>query len=222
MKDILVLDGDPTIDFCVDGEAESVIAVEHEAVTVPIAITENGHYTPSVGIDGYSSVDVDIKYQELVDYINGVTGATDSNLTDAVSTLISGYGKSSEMELIQSIPVNNVNSVDVPLNSNLFENHKSIIVIPNITMDKKDWLYLRLANTNVYGSFTFAATYPRCVLFKGQTFYEYIVKTSEAHKGGVLTEINLENAVNFHCYKSDVTMTGTINIYGSNLNIYTA
>ena len=60
MNNTLVLDGEVNININVDGESDIVIAVGHETIVKPIQITENGHYEPSSGVDGFSSVDVDI------------------------------------------------------------------------------------------------------------------------------------------------------------------
>ena len=92
MNETLILDGDLTIDVDIDGEPDSVIAIGHETIVRPITITENGHYEPEAGVDGFSSVDVDVKYQNLIDYINEVTCGSDTNLSDAVVTLANGYG----------------------------------------------------------------------------------------------------------------------------------
>ena len=93
MNDTLILDGDLIIDVDIDGEPDSVISVGHETIVRPITITENGHYEPEAGVDGFSSVDVDVKYQNLIDYINEVTGGGDTNLSDAVATLADGYSR---------------------------------------------------------------------------------------------------------------------------------
>lgn len=96
MNDTLILDGDLIIDVDIDGEPDSVIVVGHEPIVQPISITENGHYEPGTGIDGFSKIDVNVKYQDLIDYINEITGGEDSTLEDAINTLVEGYGEHSK------------------------------------------------------------------------------------------------------------------------------
>ena len=117
MDKILILDGDPNIDVNVDGESEIVVAVGHETIVHPIEITENGHYEPESGVDGFLRVDVDVKYQNLIDYINNITGSEDTNLSDAVESLVAGYsGGSSEEELLLKV-LDRTISGDVTINS---------------------------------------------------------------------------------------------------------
>ena len=136
MNDTLILDGDLIIDVDIDGEPDSVISVGHETIVRPITITENGHYEPEAGVDGFSSVDVDVKYQNLIDYINEVTGGSDTNLSDAIATLADGYGGSGyTLEDIAEGALRNITEVtikSVTIKSNTFLGSAfKIIHLPN-------------------------------------------------------------------------------------------
>lgn len=135
MEDAIIVDGDPIIDFEVDGESDMVIAVGHETVVVPVQITENGHYEPDTGIDGFSSVDVDVKYQNLIDYINEITGGEDTSLSDAVATLVEGYGGFSIDDIALNRNLGNVVITANEIKANAFYNRSiTSIVAPNVTI----------------------------------------------------------------------------------------
>lgn len=60
MSETIVIDGEVSLDIPVDGEAENVIKVGHEIVTRTLTVTENGHYEPDFGVDGFSEVYVGV------------------------------------------------------------------------------------------------------------------------------------------------------------------
>lgn len=163
MNDIIVLDGDLSLNIPLDGEAESVIKVGHETIVRPISITENGHYEPDAGVDGFSSVDVDVKYQNLINYINEITGGEDDNLSDAIHTLADGYGSSTDYQLqwadmfnVVEIPTNSMsNTVDT---RTYFEstNCDFAILLSSISVENQIILYFfgaqyRLRNNTIQG-----------------------------------------------------------------------
>ena len=141
MEDAIIVDGDPIIDLEVDGESDMVIAVGHETVVVPIQITENGHYEPGEGIDGFSSVDVNYNgypmadIESFIDYINEITGSEDETLSDAINSLVEGYGGFS----IDDIALNR-NLGDVVISANeikanaFYSRAITSIVAPNVTI----------------------------------------------------------------------------------------
>lgn len=92
-----------------------VIVEAHDNVTLEsLTVTANGQYEPSEGVDGFSSVDVDVKYQSLIDYINEITGGEDDNLSDAVATLVEGYGGSGyTLEDIAEGAIRNIQEVTI-------------------------------------------------------------------------------------------------------------
>ena len=158
--------------------------------------------------------------EALTTYINEVTGETDDNLSDAIATLVAGYG-TDEMTLIQSLAVNDVNSASFTITDTLFNDYKSIIVIPNIKMSSSDWLYLTMGATNVYVGKTDYATYPRFIMIKLDNTYEYLVRTGLGlPKNARMLELESESTCNYHTYTNSVTMNGSINIYGTSLDIY--
>ena len=134
MEDAIIVDGDPIVDLETDGESDIVISVGHETVVVPIQIAENGHYEPDAGTDGFSSVDVDVKYQNLIDYINEITGGEDTSLSDAVATLVEGYGGFSIDDIALNRNLGNVVITANEIKTNAFYNRAiTSIVAPNVT-----------------------------------------------------------------------------------------
>lgn len=104
---VLSIEAEVSINSGVQAECtigrEVIIEVHDEVNLESLEVTANGHYEPDAGVDGFSSVDVDVKYQNLIDYINGVTGGGDTNLSDAVATLADGYGRGGGLFTVEKI-----------------------------------------------------------------------------------------------------------------------
>lgn len=115
MSDKVVIDGDMTLTSTIDGEGNAVIRLGQNPVIEPLDVTENGTYEVPEGVDGYSPVIVNTEVDALRSEINSAieasgcnplveglnaltthanetTGASDTTLSDAVETLVAGYG----------------------------------------------------------------------------------------------------------------------------------
>lgn len=91
----------------------------------------------------------------LTTYANGVTGAADTDLSDAVHTLGSGYGQGgSSLIKLETIDVSeNTRSISVVPQSNWFD-YDFLIVKYDLTLSASDWLYASTTNLNTSGEYS--------------------------------------------------------------------
>lgn len=199
MEDAIIVDGDPIIDLEVDGESDMVIAVGHETIVEPIQITENGHYEPGEGVDGFSSVDVNYNgypmadIESFINYINGITGSENETLSDAINSLVEGYGGFS----IDDIALNR-NLGDVVISANeikanaFYSRAITSIIAPNVTI-VREYAFL-------------SSTIQRIELPKVATFGAQVFKSSG------LREIKAHIITNIPSYTFDACRSLT-NVY---------
>ena len=115
MSDRVVIDGDMSLTSTIGGEGGAYIRLGQNPAIEPLNVTENGTYSVPEGVDGFNPVIVDTEVDALrseIDsaieasgcnplveglntltaYANETTGKSDVTLSDAVGSLVEGYG----------------------------------------------------------------------------------------------------------------------------------
>lgn len=158
----------------------------------------------------------------LTTYINGVTGGEDINLSDAVATLAEGYPKPIYRTLIDEYEIIEQQTATFQLSEDLFNNYQTIIIVPNITLSKSDWLYIQLAGvTNIYTQ-GISFTVPRIIFCKygDGNYARFVVSSTVELKKGLFANISsLPPDFKYYTWTKTVTMTGSMQIYGMNLDL---
>ena len=158
----------------------------------------------------------------LTTYINGVTGGEDINLSDAVATLAEGYPKPIDRTLIDEYEIIEQQTATFQLSKDLFNDYQTIIIVPNITLSEKDWLYAEFTGiNNIYTQGT-SFTMPRIIFCKysDSDYARFVVSsTVELKKGYFANASSLPPNFKYYTWTKTVTMTGSIQIYGTNLDL---
>lgn len=82
------------------------------------------------------------KLSSLLTAANNKTGESDTTLTDAVQTLIDGYGQGGGgyFELLEEITVaEDVRAVNIDLTD--YSGYRDLIIVENVTLSASDWMY---------------------------------------------------------------------------------
>lgn len=66
MNDVVVLDGELSLEVQIDGEFGVFTRVGNEPNIEPLSIEENGVYTADIGVDGYNPVSVNVPEREVI------------------------------------------------------------------------------------------------------------------------------------------------------------
>ena len=162
----------------------------------------------------------------LTAYINEITGESDTNLSDAISTLAEGYMSSDTGEiLIAKQEFDSVSRIKIPTSIDWLDEYKTIIVEPNITLSTRDWLYLEgggYSNQYMQGT-TFHQ--PKVFITKHNDYrwVSFMVKESSIRTNPFIIRSNntslLESGYTYHAYASGVTLSGDVSVYGSSFNL---
>lgn len=162
----------------------------------------------------------------LTAYINEITGESDTNLSDAISTLAEGYMSSDTGEiLIVKQEFDSVSRITIPISSDWLDEYKTIIVEPNITLSTRDWLYLEgggYSNQYMPGT-TFHQ--PKVFITKHNDYrwVGFMVKDSSIRTNPFIIHSNntslLESGYTYHAYASGVTLSGDVSVYGSSFDL---
>ena len=165
--------------------------------------------------------------QNLIDYINEVTGGEDTTLSDAIRTLTDGYYHlPTDKTLISKQEFDAASNVVVPMSISWLDEYSSIIIEPNITLSENDWLYIKCVGfTNIYMQGT-TFNQPK-MLFTKNDDYRWIglLVKDNAMKPSLLKTSNnvnvFESGCQYYPYKDTVSLNGDVSVYGSNLNLNT-
>lgn len=162
----------------------------------------------------------------LTAYINEITGESDTNLSDAISTLAEGYMSSDTGEiLIVKQEFDSVSRITIPISSDWLDEYKTIIVEPNITLSTRDWLYADGGGyTNQYMQGT-TFHQPKIYITKNNDYrwISFLIKDSSIRTNPFIIRSNntslLESGYTYHAYASGVTLSGNVSVYGSNFDL---
>lgn len=161
----------------------------------------------------------------LTRYANETTGASDTTLSEAVNTLIEGYGQggggsSSGLFLLKTFNINAENTVNLPIDFTWFDSYPLVIFVPNLTFSVGDWMYggadgvAQNSYTNKVSSVD--ARYSSVVQKKtnGKAVSAWFRNPTASDGNGAVIYANIATSLHFHMYTASVTMTGDFKVYG--------
>lgn len=160
----------------------------------------------------------------LTAYINEVTGGTDDNLSDAIATLADGYSQDDvELHTIATYEFSNVAQYNAIIPLSAFDDYKTVIIAPNVTFASADWLYAKKDGFVVYSTGSaITRLYPKIAFYKNKmssnTTRVYLTDES-IKKNNIVSSVDTFSDILFYPYKSTNTMSGTITVYGSNIDL---
>lgn len=163
----------------------------------------------------------------LTQYANETTGASDTTLSDAVGTLVAGYGGGGGggLTTITTLSPSAVRGIQLDINLSWFDTYDYVLIVPDLTFSATDWLYVAIDSTSGGFYTQYSVSYLRknnSIVIrrapdgKGQgAWFANYVSTSTA--GGVRGLYEIQNYLYFYMYAAANTMTGTITVYGVSL-----
>ena len=159
----------------------------------------------------------------LTQYANETTGASDTNLSDAVGTLVAGYGGGGGgLTKLATFTANAERSIQIDIDP-AWLSYDVLLIVPNITVSAADWIYL-VADATSGGGYTSQTTalnqgvitvvWTNAISKQG---YTYAMQSKTENQPTVNTSV-ISNAVTnylyYYTYNSAKTMTGTMTVYG--------
>lgn len=153
----------------------------------------------------------------LTQYANETTGQSDTTLSDAVGTLVAGYGGGGGMPILAQYTPNAVRGVQVDIDATWFDTYDYVMIVPNLTYSASDWLYVA-QDSQSGGAYTAGS-------WEGLTpHYSMLVRSQSGGYVGVWFRTDTGNSTNvffgiqnyfyWYMYASNKTMTGTLTVYG--------
>ena len=160
----------------------------------------------------------------LTRYANETTGASDTTLSDAVGTLVAGYGGGGGGGLakITTLSPSAVRGIQLDIDLSWFDTYDYILIVPDLTFSANDWFYISTDSQTggVYAQTMISTLGVNNSIFlrrapdgKGQgAWFSNFVSGSTGGAPRGLFEI--QNYIYFYMYSASRTMTGTIDVYG--------
>ena len=157
--------------------------------------------------------------EALTRYANETTGASDTTLSDAVGTLVAGYGGGGGggLSLLDTITVSAVNGVRIDIDPTWFTSNTFVLIVPDLTYSASDWMYV-INDATSGGQYTggswpgLGARYSAIIRTKTSGYWATWFRDEGG--SGLTTNYSITEYLYWHLYASNKTMTGTFKIYG--------
>lgn len=159
----------------------------------------------------------------LTRYANETTGASDTTLSDAVGTLVAGYGGGGGGGLthLATYTVNAERSIQIDIDP-AWLSYDVLLIVPNITVSAADWIYLASDATssssyvaNQSTSFNLSTVVWLNSKQKNGHLYamqKYAQDSSNINAGAITGGVT--NYLYYYTYSASKTMIGTMTVYG--------
>ena len=165
--------------------------------------------------------------EALTRYANETTGASDTTLSDAVGTLVAGYGGGGGgglTKLAEYTP-NLVRGQQVDIDPTWFDTYDSVIIIPNLSFYQNgsptsDWLRIAADNTSgsEYTGGSWASVGPEYSLYiwgiHGGNGYAYRWIANAAGQNANVKGSVVNNYLYYYAEAAAKTISGAITVYG--------
>ena len=159
----------------------------------------------------------------LTTYANETTGASDTTLSDAVGTLVAGYGGGGGgLTKLAELSVNGDRGYRVDIDSSWLS-YPLIVLAPNLTFSSADWLYIIADNTSggqyTNGSWSSITPDNSLVIWGLANSNGHVYRWLNAKSGQAASTAGdkVTSYLYFYMYNAAHTMTGTITVYGVSL-----